>query len=171
MDLSADTMAELSRRHKSAATAVLGLVVAIVLLCVIAYFGKAYFPQRQDPVLEMAALISMVVLGLGLIVWRRTKFSAMRLQDIGALQGAQGLLNTLQRTTKQLAIGAATIALVGFLTTIRTGDDFYTYRAAALGAAFLFIYCYPTKSSWIGTLRRFGEKPATSPTNSSETDS
>jgi hypothetical protein len=165
----ANVPAELSRRHKTAATTVLGLLAVTVLLCVIAYFGKRYFWQQPNPSLEMAVWITIFVLGLGSIVWRRTKFSTMRLQDIGALQGATGLLSTLQKTTLQLALAAAAMSAIGFAATVRTGDDFYTYRAGAIAAAFLILYCYPTKSSWIGTLQRFAEKPEPSSANSVET--
>jgi FtsH-binding integral membrane protein len=164
----ANVEVELSQRHKVASTTVIGLLVAIVVLCVIAYVGKAHFPQLPNPSLEMAVWIAIFVLGLGSIVWRRTKFSTMRLQDIGALQGAPGLLGTLQKTTIQLALAAFAMSAIGFLATLRTGDEFYTYRAGAIAAAFLLLYCYPTKSSWIGTLQKFAEKPDTSATNSSE---
>jgi hypothetical protein len=164
-----NVQAELNRRHKSAATTVLGLFVATVLLCVIAYLGKGYFRQQPNPVLEMAVWIAIIILGLGSIVWRRTKFSTMRLQDIGGLQGATGLLSTLQKTTVQLALAAAAMSAIGFAATVGTGDDFYTYRAAAIAAAFLVLYCYPTKSSWIGTIQRFAEKPEPSSANSVKT--
>lgn len=164
-----NTQAELNQTHKSAATTVLGFLVATILLCVVAYVGKGYFRQQSNPTLEMAVWITIFILGLGSIVWRRTKFSTMRLQDIGALQGAPGLLSTLHKTTLQLALMAAAMTAIGFVATIMTGDDFYTYRAGAIGAAFLLLYCYPTKSSWVGTLQRFVEKAAPSTPNSSET--
>jgi hypothetical protein len=165
----ANVQAELSRRHKIAVTTVLGLVAVTVLLCVVAYFGKPYFWQQQNPTLEMAVWITIFVLGLGSIIWRRTKFSTMRLQDIGALQGATGLLSTLQKTTLQLALAATAMSAIGFAATVRTGDDFYTYRAGAIAAAFLILYCYPTKSSWVGTIQRFAEKQEPSAANSVET--
>lgn len=166
MDSSENVQAELSRRHKAAATTVLGLLVCTILLCVVAYVGRPYFWQQPHPTLDVAVWITIFVLGIGSIIWRRTKFSTMRLQDIGALQGASGLLITLEKTTIQLALAAAAMAGVGILATVRTGDDFYTYRAAAIAAAFLLLYCYPTKSSWIGTLERFAEKPEGSSSNS-----
>jgi hypothetical protein len=165
----ANVPAELSRRHKIAATTVLGLLAVTVLLCIIAYFGKPYFGQQPNPSFEMAVWITIFALGLGSIVWRRTKFSTMRLQDIGALHGATGLLSTLQKTTILLALAAAAMSAIGFAATVRTGDDFYTYRAGAIAAAFLILYCYPTKSSWMGTIQRFAEKPEPSAANSLET--
>ena len=70
-----------------------------------------------------------------------------------------GLLKTLEKTTVQLALLAAGIALAGFVTTLLTGNPWQTYRASAI-AVVVFIYCYPTKTSWLKTLYRFTDKPA-----------
>jgi hypothetical protein len=99
------------------------------------------------------------MLGLGAIVWRRTKFSAMRLQDIAGLQGVSGLIKTLERTTIQIAILAESIATIGFIVTLITGNELYTYWAGAI-ALVVLVYCYPTKSSWLRTLYRFTDRRA-----------
>jgi hypothetical protein len=78
----------------------------------------------------------------------------MRLQDIVGLAGLSGLLRTLERTTLQLALTAAAIAVLGFVTTLITGNDLYTYWTGAV-AIVVFVYCYPTKSSWMRAVRRF----------------
>src|SRR5258707_7477934 len=96
------------------------------------------------------------------MVWRRTKFSPMRLQDIGALQGSRGLLSTLERTTLQIAFLGAAIATIGFIATLLTGNAFYTYGAGAIAVAVL-LYCYPTKSSWNLAIQRFAAKPDNNP--------
>ena len=156
---------ELSRRHKAAATTVVGLLVATALLCIVAYLGRPYYHENPNPTVEMAVWITIFLLGIGSIVWRRTKFNALRLQDIGALQGAQGLLRTLEKTTLQVTLLSAGIVTVGFIATLVTGIDFYTYRAAAITAAFMVFYCYPSKRAWTGTIQRFTEQaePALSP--------
>lgn len=85
----------------------------------------------------------------------------MRLQDIGALQGALGLLSTLEKTTLQIALLGAAIAAVGFVTTLLTGNDLYTYWAGAIAVVVLF-YCYPTRSFWSRVISRCVESPPTS---------
>ena len=162
------TLAELTRRHKAAATTVAGLVVATILLAFVAYLGREYFRQNPNPSIDMAARITILILGLGSIAWRRTKFATLRLQDIGALHGPTGLITTLEKTTLQLAMIAAAIVAIGFICTLLTGNEFYTYTGGAIGLVVLF-YCYPTKSSWVKTVQRFGEnpnKPAVSPDSS-----
>lgn len=147
---------ELARRHKSAVTTVVSLAIATVLLSVVAYLGREYLTPRSNPPLEMAVTISILFLGIGSIVWRRTKFAAMRLQDIGALHGAAGLLATLEKTTIQLSIIGAAIVVIGFATTLVTGNEGYTFRAAAISLVVL-AYSFPTKSSWNRVIRAFAE--------------
>lgn len=154
---SIENQSELSRRHKAAKTTVIGLMIAPILLSVIAYLSKSILHQQSNPPLDMAVRITVLVLGLGSIVWRRTKFAAMRLQDIGSLQGGPGLLMTLEKTTLQLALFGGSIALIGFIATLVTGNDLYTYWAAAISLVVL-VYSYPTKSSWTRTVERFAPR-------------
>ena len=156
---SPEAQAELARRHKAAATTVLGLLVATILLSVIAFLGKPYFRQQVNPPLDIAVRIVILIFGLGAIVWRRTKFQPMRLQDIVGLQGVTGLLKTLEKTTIQLAFLGAAITSIGFIATLATGNDLYTYWAVAI-AVVVLVYCYPTKSSWLRTLYRFTDRSA-----------
>jgi FtsH-binding integral membrane protein len=137
---------------------VLGLLVATVLLSVLAFLAKPYFTEKPNVVLDMAVRIVILVLGLGAVVWRRTKFQTMRLQDVAGLAGVTGLLKTLEKTTIQLALLGAAIATIGFIATLMTGNERYTYWAGAI-AVIVFVYCYPTRQSWLKALYRFTEKP------------
>lgn len=154
-----DVQAELSRRHKAASTTVLGLIVATVLLAIVAYLGQERFWEQNNPPLQVGVMITVLFLGIGSIVWRRNKFSAMRLQDIGALQGPLGLLITLEKTTLQLTIIGAAIAVIGFVATVLTGDPGFTFRAGAI-AIVVFLYSYPTKTSWQRVIKTFAEPQA-----------
>ena len=145
---------ELVRRHKAAKTTVAGLLVGTVLLCVIAYLSKRFVTPQNNPSLDIAVRITIMIFGLGSIVLRRTKFATMRLQDIGALGGASALLKTLEKTTLQVALIGAALSVLGFIATLVTGNDFYTYGAGLI-AIVILLYCYPTKSSWIRTIQRF----------------
>ena len=145
---------ELARRHKAAAATVAGFLFATVLLSLVSFLGKSFFRQQYNPPLDVAVRITILVLGLGSIAWRRTKFSTLRLQDIADLQGAAGLLSTLEKTTLQIAFLGAAIAAIGFIGTLLTGNEFYTYSAGVI-AVVVLLYCYPTKSSWTRALQRF----------------
>jgi hypothetical protein len=78
----------------------------------------------------------------------------MRLQDIAGLAGVSGLLKALEKTTIQLALLGAAIASIGFVATLMTGNERYTYWAGAI-AVIVFVYCYPTRQSWLRALYRF----------------
>lgn len=150
---------ELLRRHKATATTVASLLIATVLLSMVAFLTKSFLRQQNNPLLDIALRISILIFGLGSIALRRTKFSAMRLQDIGALEGASGLLRTLEKTTLQVAFIGAAISAMGFIATLLTGNDFYTYGAGLVGLAVL-LYCFPTRSSWQRTVQQFAQNQA-----------
>jgi hypothetical protein len=156
---SAEVEAELTRRHKSTSTTVLGLIVAAILLAVVAYLGRPYFTERPSQDLSMVVRIVGGVLAMGSIVWRRNKFSTMRLKDIGALQGATGLLRTLEKTTLQVAFLGAVIGTIGFVSTLITGNETLTYWASII-ALVLLLYCYPTKNSWRKAVLYFADTRA-----------
>ena len=156
---SVDISAEISRRHKAVVTTILGLIVAAALLAVLAYVGREHFRQRANPPLEMGLMILVLFLGLGSIAWRRTKFAAMRLQDIGGLSGQLGVLQTLEKTTIQIALFGALIAGLAFVGTLLTGNDWLTYRGMAV-ALVVLLYSYPTKSSWTRAVQFYGNPGA-----------
>ncbi len=159
---SQDALAEITRRHKAAATTVLGLIVATILLTIVAYLGQPYFSELESRPIDYAFLFLVLILGLGAVAWRRTKFNPTRLQDIAGLYGVSGLIKTFEKTTLQIAILAAGIAGVGFVATLMTGQEFYTYRSSAV-AVLVLAYCYPTKSSWIRAVERYTTKPEEPP--------
>ena len=155
--LTANVQSELTRRHGATARLVKSLLVGVVLLCVLAFVSKKFLTPRSNPSLDIAVRISILIFGLGAIVLRRTQFSNMRLQDIAALQGPSGLLITLQRTTLRVALLGAAIAVIGFIGTLMTGNDFYSYGAGLVAAAVLW-YCYPVRTSWEQAVRRFSSE-------------
>ena len=165
--LTADVQSELRRRHKSTSTTVLSLLVAVVLLAILAFVSQKFLTQRSNPALDIAVRISILFFGLGAIALRRTQFAKMRLQDITALQGASGLLITLQRTTLRVAMVGIAIAVLGFVATLATGTPLYTFQAGVVALAVL-LYSYPVRASWEQAVRRF---LADTDTNSSETPS
>jgi len=86
----------------------------------------------------------------------------MRLQDIGGLQGPLGLLSTLEKTTIQLAFFGATIAAIGFIATLITGNEVNTYQGTAISLVVL-LYSYPTKTSWSRVINYFAESAGSQP--------
>lgn len=91
--------------------------------------------------------IAILVLGIGAVIWRRTKLAPMRLQDIAGLAGPSGLMKTLEKTTLQMAMFGAAIAVIGFISTLAMGSEGYTFWAGLI-ALIVFAYAYPRKSFW-----------------------
>ena len=162
--LSADVQAELIRRHKSTATTVLSLLVAVVLLSVLAFVSQKFLRQRDSLSLDMAFRIIVPILGLGAIPLRRTRLAKMRLQDIAAIRGASGLLATLQKTALLMAMIGIAVALIGFASTLITGEVWYTYTAAVVAAAILLFYGYPLRPSWEQAVQQYSPPGENSPT-------
>jgi hypothetical protein len=160
--LPANVREELNRRHKAVGVTIAGLLIATVLLSIVAFLARPYFRQQIDSSIDLAVRLVVFVLGAGSIVWRRTKFATMRLQDIGSLQGALGVLKTLERTTIQVALLAVAVAASGFIATLMTGNPLYTYWSAVI-SIILLIYHYPRRASWTNAVLKFASDLNPSP--------
>ena len=152
--LSPNVQSELTRRHKTTATTVVSLLIAVVLMSVLAFVMQKFLTPGPNPSLEVVLRISILIFGLGAIVLRRTQFAKMRLQDIAGLRGASGLLVTLQRTTLRVALIGIAIAVLGFVATLVTGITVYTYQAGVVALAVL-LYGYPVRAAWEQSVRQY----------------
>jgi predicted lysophospholipase L1 biosynthesis ABC-type transport system permease subunit len=147
-----NTQDELKRRHRAAVTVVAGFIVLTLVLSAVAFVGKDFIYRSGDPTLIGALWIAIVLFAVGSLALRRTKFAAMRLQDIAALRGISGLLKTLQATTVQVACLGGAVALMGFIITMLTGDPKDMLRAAGV-ALIVLLYCYPRRNAWQRVVR------------------
>jgi FtsH-binding integral membrane protein len=143
---------ELTLRHRAAVRVVslmfmLTLALAALALAVTPRLSVRFY----DPVTARSLLFVILFIALGSIVFRRTKFSAMRLRDIAALRGARGLLETLQSTTVYVALAGGVIAALGFAFTVMTGERTNAVYPAVIAVAVL-AYCYPRRAAWRGVL-------------------
>jgi len=151
--MAADIQSELDRRHRSAAMVIFFFFALDVVLVAIAYFAGERIFRPANPQLAFGLWLVILVCGLGVFVLRRTRFSAMRLQDLAAVKGVPAMLRTLQGTTIQVASIGGAIGLLGFIITIITGDWSNMLRAAGVSVIVL-LYCYPFKSAWQRTVRQ-----------------
>jgi len=157
MTKNSDDPNELARRHRTAMVVVVGFLALTVTLVPLAFFTAKSFPSRGDKTIVGGLWIAIVVFGLGVFVFRRTKFAAMRLRDIVAVKGQSALLKTLQDTTIQCASIGGAIALMGFIVTIRTGDWTDMLRAAGV-AVVVLVYCYPFRGAWQRAVIQFSRE-------------
>jgi hypothetical protein len=141
------TQGELERRHAAAARVVQAVALFILLLMVLALTGFLAGAISFNPSTANSLRFIIIFLGVGAIVFRRTRFSAMRLQDIGALRGPAGLLATLHNTTVIVALIGALIALLGFVISVMTGAGTDMLYLGVIAFAVL-LYCYPRRAAW-----------------------
>jgi hypothetical protein len=151
---------ELSRRFRKASMVVAGFLVLDVVLVVIAFLASNSLYRAGDPSIVMALWIAILIFGLGAFVLRRTRFAALRLKDIAAVNGVSALLKTLQDTTIHVAAIGGAIALMGFMIVILTGDWTNMLRAGGV-AAIVLIYCYPFRSAWQRVVTQLGPTDTT----------
>jgi hypothetical protein len=140
---------ELAHRHRTAAMAVgamLGLTVALVATAFVA--GDSLY-RPADRSLPMALIIAILISALGSFVLRRTRFQDARLLDIAALRGISGVLETLQKTTVQVAFIGGAIALMGFVVAIIAPENGKIHMLSAGGvAAIVLLSAYPRRGAW-----------------------
>ena len=146
------TQGELARRHATAANVVKLVGIFTLLLMLVALSGVLSGAVRFNPVAANTLRFVVIFLGVGSIVFRRTRFQAMRLQDIGALRGASGLLETLQTTTVIVAVIADVIAVLGLLISAMTGAGTDMLYFGVIAVAVL-LYCYPRRAAWAAVVR------------------
>ncbi len=138
---------ELERRHSAAARVVLAMGLFTLLLTGLALAGVFAGAIRFDPTTANTLRFVIIFLGVGAIVFRRTRFSAMRLQDIGALRGPEGVLRTLETTTVTVALIGGLVALLGFVISVMTGFGTDMLYLGVIAVAVL-LYCYPRRAAW-----------------------
>lgn len=146
------TQAELERRHAAAVRVVGAVALFTVLLMALGLTNVLAGKLRFNPTTANSLRFIIVFLGVGALFFRRTRFAAMRLQDIAALRGATGLLDTLQTTTVIVALIAALIAALGFLISVMTQDGWDMLYMGTISIAVL-LYAYPRRAAWESVVR------------------
>jgi hypothetical protein len=144
-----NAQSELVRRHRVAAMLTRAFIVLTVALIAVAFTGRApaIGQGSPDPVLITFIRIVIVVMGIGAVTLRRTRFAASRLQDIAALRGISALLATLQNTTVQVALLGGLIAILGFFLMMLTRDP-SNMVFIGIAALAVLLYCYPRRAAW-----------------------
>ncbi len=151
------TQDELVRRHRAAARVVWAMVALTLVLLALALTGVLRGSIEPDPQLGGTLRIVAALFALGAIIYRRTKFSAMRLRDIGALHGPTGLLKTLQTTTVHVALIGGAIAVMCFVVNLMTGAQ--SDRWLCVIALAVLFYAYPRRAAWRAVVEATTEGP------------
>lgn len=141
------TQVELDRRYRVTLRVVVACLILTALLVALALTGTLDGALSFNQTTANTLRLSVIFIGIGALVFRRTKFSAMRLRDIGALRGATGLLQTLQLTTIYVALAGGLVATLGFIISLMTGDGYDMIYFGVVAVAVL-LYAYPRRAAW-----------------------
>lgn len=141
------TQTELEARYRLTSTIMLAAIVIAAGLTGFGYLWGEAWARVGSSRMPFTLWIVIMVIGLGAFVYRRFMFAGDRLRDIGILRGPSGLLQSLQSTTIQLALGGTVIALLGFAILLSSGNRYDMLRAGAV-ALIVLVYCFPQKSAW-----------------------
>lgn len=153
------TQGDLERSHAAAVRVVSLVFMLTLVLAALALFLAPRMKLGVNPVTANTLLFIILFLGLGSVVFRRTKFAPMRLQDIAALRGVRGLLDTLQRTTIYVALIGGLIALLGFVFALLTGDGTNMLYPGVIAVAVL-LYSYPRRAAWSAVVKALAQGDA-----------
>jgi hypothetical protein len=126
-------------------------VLALTLLLgALAFLGYIPAVGDYDPTVDVALRVAVVFFGLGAVALRRARFSPTRLQAVAGLRGASGLLATLEKTTVQVSLLAAAIALMGYALTVvwRNADGPPAMAWIGLIAVAVLLYALPRRAAW-----------------------
>lgn len=138
---------ELIRRHRIAAATVVTMLVITLALVAIVFFAGDRLPPLNSQASAMTLWIVILLFGMGAFVFRRNRFSAMRLKDIAAIKGISGLLKSLQSTTMMVAFIAGVVTILGVIITMMTRSKYDMLRAGGVSTIIL-LYCYPFRGAW-----------------------
>ena len=154
-----DTQGEVGRRHAAAARVVSLMFMLTLALAALALFLAPRFKAEVSPVTANSLLFVILFLALGAVAFRRTRFNSMRLQDVTALRGVSGLLDTLQSTTVMVALIGGIIAVLGFIFALLTRDGTNMLYPGVIAAAVL-LYAYPRRAAWAAVVRALADGDA-----------
>ena len=149
---------ELARRHRAASRVIAAVFMLTLALVALALAVVPRLSLNAGPLVANTLLFTIFFLAVGSIVFRRTRFSSMRLQDVAALRGASGLLEILQWTTVYVALVGGVIAVLGFVFTLMTGERTNVFYPAVIAVAVLF-YCYPRRAAWQSVVNALAGMP------------
>jgi len=154
--ISAETLAELEKRYRTAAIIVSAQIVFTITLTVAVWL---FAPMAASSITQqtlMTLWAAIIFLAVGAFVLRRMFFRWNRLKDIAVLKGVAGLIKTLQANAVLLGFLATLLTIVGCVITILSGETFEAIRAEIV-ALIVFVINFPRKTVWEKVVEKMQE--------------
>lgn len=144
---------ELNRRLRRARFISYGGFALTLLLIAVSYlFGQRLTTEKAAP--QLTSILWGLLLGLAIaaFIWRRTRYSTLRIKNVETLGGGRGLIDFLERTSVTLALGGIVIAVIGFIAALFSSDFIDAVRGTLVSLIVLVI-SLPRTYLWRKALR------------------
>lgn len=145
--LSEQKQIELDSRYNRTVLVFWAQVATTVILTVIAWFIAGQTGTGVPQTLPYVLWIVLLVIAIGAFLLRRVMFNPQVLRDTATMKGAVGVIKNLQFKTILISALGETIALIGFVISLMSGDKYDMLRAAAV-ALIVFFISFPRKKGW-----------------------
>lgn len=145
--LSEQKQIELDSRYNRTMIVFFAQVATTVFLTAIAWFVAGQTDAAAPQTLPNVLWIVLLVIAIGAFLLRRVMFNPQVLRDTATIKGATGVIKNLQFKTILIAALGETVALIGFVISLMTGDKYDMLRAAAI-ALIVFFISFPRKKGW-----------------------
>lgn len=145
--LSEQKQIELDSRYNRTVLVFWAQVATTVILTVIAWFIAGQTGTGVPQTLPNVLWIVLLVIAIGAFLLRRVMFNPQVLRDTATMKGAVGVIKNLQFKTILISALGETIALIGFVISLMSGDKYDMLRAAAV-ALIVFFISFPRKKGW-----------------------
>jgi hypothetical protein len=145
--LSEQQQIELDSRFNRTMLVYWSQVAVIVVLTVVAWFSAGQPVADVPQTLPTVLWIVLLVIAIGAFLMRRVMFNPQVLRDTATLKGASGIVKNLQFKTILFAALGETVAVIGFVISLLTGDKYDMLRAAGI-ALIVFFISFPRKKGW-----------------------
>lgn len=145
--ISPENSVELEKRYRATVFIIAAQFLLIVILIAFSFLITPNAGNGISTETLRTLWVVVIFIAVGTFLLRRMFFRWDRLRDTALLKGVKGLLRTLQSNAIILTALAETIAIIGFVVAILSGEKFDTLRAGIVAVILLAIN-FPRKSVW-----------------------
>lgn len=140
-------MDELKAKYQVTVIIIAVQIAMILALTTLAWFSVYKFETTPTASTVTTLWIAVIFLAVASFLLRRVFFNWEKLTNTFLLKGKTGLINQLRVNTLILISFAVAIAVIGFVITALTGDEFQMLRAAAI-ALIVCLINFPRRTVW-----------------------
>ena len=146
-EISPENRSELEKRYRTTTIVIAFQIFTVVVLIVAAWFAAQSSNNSVSAETITTLWAAVLFIAVGAFLARRMLFSWERLRNSALLKGVSGAIQTLQFNSILIGVIGETVAIVGFLIALLSGNKWEMFRAGAI-ALVVFLANFPRKSVW-----------------------